>query len=82
MASPRPLGEGLTYLGESLGDVIGDYRMRGDERAFASRQDEMLKGGSTPTYGNPATESPGSGVASEGSGKAVGPKSRTAASFI
>jgi hypothetical protein len=54
-AFPKTAGEGLTYLGEAMGDVIGDYRLRGAERAFGAKEDAAVKELRGATYGNPAS---------------------------
>src|SRR4051812_47980528 len=65
-AFPKTLGEGLTYLGESLGDVIGDRRLQRMEAAQRAKEGGIVKGGPptsfTPPIGGSKVSSAGDPV--------------------
>jgi len=47
---PKTLGEGLTYFGEAMGDVINDRRLTQMEQAY--RQQQLKAAGSAPVIGD------------------------------
>jgi hypothetical protein len=52
--SPTTIGEGLTYLGESIGDVMEQRRLAEAERAYEDREKLSRGGVPGPTYGGGA----------------------------
>lgn len=56
---PKNIGEGLTYLGESIGEAVGDWRLREQERRQRAGESEISTGAPPPTYvPAPASERP------------------------
>src|SRR5262245_53704873 len=48
---PKHVGEGLTYLGESIGDAMSDRRLTAMERQYAKEEQEKLGKAPPTTYG-------------------------------
>src|SRR3954465_6594983 len=54
---PKNVGEGLTYLGDSIGDILGERRVRGREAAQRAKEIGVVKGGPQPVYTPPVNQS-------------------------
>jgi hypothetical protein len=57
-AFPKTIGEGLTYLGESIGDNYADRRAAADEATYRKQSDATVQRLSNPDASAPAPAAP------------------------
>jgi hypothetical protein len=55
---PKNIGEGLTYLGESIGEAVGDWRLRAMEQAQKAKEAGILTGAPGSGYIPPVETGP------------------------